>query len=733
MLSAIKVLLANCLLCYARETNEELHRKRNIYKETFVCEDECEFEFVLRHRFTMSCPANDGNWYSIEIEGGENDPSSARIVPATNTHSPFPEHLEGKNLQFNEKDCIFGDGSKSNKITINDQFPGPTLELREGAKIHIKVRNLLSSIAPTIHWHGLELRGGYYWYDGALGITQCGIDPNQEFTYSFTAEHAGTFWYHGHSGTIKMDGLFGAIIVHPKSNVKSTEGLNHKISESAQSNVLVFAEMVHSAIHNGGSEAFLSSSFYLGGSGESTTNKTINRTYLPSGVHSTAYIFDSLGMNGRARIPGKALVPFQNFQHLEGGLLYLVCATADWSVYFTIEGHKLEVVALDGFEIEPIVVDKLMLSPGETAEVRPILSNNMEGASFLMEVIEVATVIGQDSHAKPLERRSSHAYLVYQNEQRGQPLDGDTEVTVGNVPWTKTAQGESHITVDKIYGTKSPTPNGYFPSADDEKSGKFYKMMINLHLAGSPSFNGFGYKYPPVPYSTQGEQEVKKCPEYCLHPDGPFTPECTCNNAYDIPLGSIVEITITSLAHTLSYHFYHPVHIHGNAFFVMAYGNGTETGPEPEPIQNNNKFECDPLAPLCSKAIQVADDIEFNYKNPPKRTTVMVPAGGFAIIRFRADNPGIWLMHCHVMSHLMKGQSLSLNVINEGIPPVPGHFPTCPLHKSSDFVEDLPLVSLSSINSQEVTSDSSAAKRTEHISFIILFSLSLYHLTRHFY
>jgi len=48
-----------------------------------------------------------------------------------------------------------------------------------------------------------------------MGITQCGINPGQSFTYSFIAEEEGTRWYHGHSGGIRMDGVYGAIIVHP--------------------------------------------------------------------------------------------------------------------------------------------------------------------------------------------------------------------------------------------------------------------------------------------------------------------------------------------------------------------------------------------------------------------------------------------------------------------------------------------------------------------------------------
>ena len=63
-----------------------------------------------------------------------------------------------------------------------------------------------------------------------------------------------------------------------------------------------------------------------------------------------------------------------------------------------------------------------------------------------------------------------------------------------------------------------------------------------------------------------------------MNPNGPFTPECTCHHKYDIPLGSIVEIVITSLSETIGYHFHHPVHLHGNAFYVVGTARGVELG-----------------------------------------------------------------------------------------------------------------------------------------------------------
>ncbi len=39
----------------------------------------------------------------------------------------------------------------------------------------------------------------------------------------------------------------------------------------------------------------------------------------------------------------------------------------------------------------------------------------------------------------------------------------------------------------------------------------------------------------------------------------------------------------------------------------------------------------------------------LNMDHPVRKDTVVVPPGGYAVIRFVADNPGVWLAHCHMV------------------------------------------------------------------------------------
>jgi FtsP/CotA-like multicopper oxidase with cupredoxin domain len=62
----------------------------------------------------------------------------------------------------------------------------------------------------------------------------------------------------------------------------------------------------------------------------------------------------------------------------------------------------------------------------------------------------------------------------------------------------------------------------------------------------------------------------------------------------------------------------HPIHLHGHDFLILGTGSGTYTN---QPL---------------------------NLQNPPRRDTANMPAAGWLVIAFETDNPGAWLMHCHI-------------------------------------------------------------------------------------
>lgn len=86
----------------------------------------------------------------------------------------------------------------------------------------------------------------------------------------------------------------------------------------------------------------------------------------------------------------------------------------------------------------------------------------------------------------------------------------------------------------------------------------------------------------------------------------------------------------------------HPYHLHGADFYIVARGDGTMTVDE-------------------------WSSISFNTTNPPRRDTVVIPGGNYAVLRLYSDIPGVWPLHCHIAWHLAEGFMGALVVHPEAI------------------------------------------------------------------
>lgn len=94
----------------------------------------------------------------------------------------------------------------------NGSIPGPTIEIDEGDRVRVVLHNKLPE-STTIHWHGLEVP---VHMDGTPFISQPPIEPGESFTYEFTVNQNGTFFYHSHGAMQEMMGMIGLFVVHPK-------------------------------------------------------------------------------------------------------------------------------------------------------------------------------------------------------------------------------------------------------------------------------------------------------------------------------------------------------------------------------------------------------------------------------------------------------------------------------------------------------------------------------------
>jgi FtsP/CotA-like multicopper oxidase with cupredoxin domain len=103
-------------------------------------------------------------------------------------------------------------------FAFNRQVPGPLIHVTQGDRLRINVRNELPE-PTTVHWHGLIVPNEM---DGPADITQKPIAPGHMFTYAFTVEQAGTYFYHSHKQPDRQQalGLYGALIVDPADSAR---------------------------------------------------------------------------------------------------------------------------------------------------------------------------------------------------------------------------------------------------------------------------------------------------------------------------------------------------------------------------------------------------------------------------------------------------------------------------------------------------------------------------------
>jgi len=250
--------------------------------------------------------------------------------------------------------------------TINGSLPAPTLRLREGDTVTLRVTNRLKE-SSSIHWHGIILP---YQMDGVPGISFKGIPPGKTFTYRFTLRQHGTYWYHSHSGMQELTGMYGALIVEPRNGDPIRADRDHVILLSDWSDDepgRVFAKLktqgdyynyhqptvvdfFRDAAHDGLRRAMAKRQMWNEMRMSPTDLADLSAetlTYLMNGSTPAGNWTGLFKPGERVRL---------RFINGAGNSFYDV----------RIPGLKMTVVQSDGQPVEPVTTDEFRFGPGET-------------------------------------------------------------------------------------------------------------------------------------------------------------------------------------------------------------------------------------------------------------------------------------------------------------------------------------------------------------------------------
>lgn len=290
----------------------------------------------------------------------------AAVLAATLAGAP-PAQAGTYNLEI-ARGAIDVAGQPQDAMTINGGIPGPVLRFTEGEDLTINVTNKMDA-DTSIHWHGLILP---YQQDGVPGISFPGIKPGETFTYTFPAQQSGTYWYHSHSGLQEQSGIYGSIIIDPKTRepfrydreyvVVLSDWHKTDTPKTILSNLKIMADYYNYQQRTLGT---LLDDVKKMGFGAALADRMAwgDMRMMPSDIADVSgYVFL---MNGRN--------PDQNWTGLfkPGERIRLRFVNAAAMTFFDVRipGLKMTVVQADGNNVRPVPVDEFRIAVAETYDV----------------------------------------------------------------------------------------------------------------------------------------------------------------------------------------------------------------------------------------------------------------------------------------------------------------------------------------------------------------------------
>lgn len=508
------------------------------------------------------------------------------------------------------------DGVYRPMILVNNQFPGPLIEVNEGDTVVVSVDNQAVN-ATSIHWHGIYQNGTSY-MDGTVGVTQCPIPPGGQFIYEFTVSgQSGTYWWHAHQGVQSSDGLHGPLIIHNRDE-KKLQRIGYDTDR-----VILLSDHYHDL-----SSALLWQ--YLKPDAENTEPVPYSGLINGRSIRNCDEFPQSKCDNTTSNVglPRIDLAPNQHHR------LRLVNVGAFAEFQVQLDEHQLAVTEVDGTDVEPRSYHRVNVNPAQRYSIIVSTTKDTEADSFWFRARMVTTCFTDppaelDTDALAIVRYSAEANIVPTSKDWEEHLPDECQDmnTTELVP-VEAISAPSHA-------------DAFFYLRSNFEIGK-YRLSRGF-------FNSTTFK-PNV-----RSPSLQRTIDGLAAENATFSAMDTASNAFvndkafDSSRELVIQTTGIQTVDILVSNFddgNHPLHLHGYKYFVLAQGHGypplTHVGAD---INREN------LSPLYDS---------LDLSNPLRRDTASVEAYGWILLRIVADNPGAWAFHCHVSWHTEAGLMMQL-------------------------------------------------------------------------
>ncbi|KAL6905987.1 hypothetical protein ACP4OV_003588 [Aristida adscensionis] len=502
-------------------------------------------------------------------------------------------------------------------MTANGQFPGPALEVSEGDCVAVRVTNR-GRQSVTVHWHGVrQLRTA--WADGAEFVTQCPIRPGAAYTYRFAVRgQEGTLWWHAHTSWLRAT-VHGALIVRPRAGAAAYPFIAGGRPAPAREIPIIL--------------------------GEWWDANPIDVVRAATATGAAPNVSDALTINGQPgdlyKCSSKETTTFA-VRSGETNLLRLINAALNTELFVSLAGHTMTVVAADASYTKPYATTVLMIAPGQTTDV--LVTFDQPPGRYYLAAGAYASAQGV-----PFDTTTTTAVFDYGA--------GGAAAMPALPAYNDTAAATKFTT--SLRGLRTAA----LPARVDESL--FFTVGVGLsgcsgeQRCGGPNNTRFTASVNNVSFVLPSTLSILQAHYHgaagVFTADFPAAPpvrfDYTARNVsralwqpapgtkvYRLKYGAAVQVVLQGTGIVAAEN--HPIHLHGYDFYVLAEGFGN--------------FDA------------ATDTARFNLDDPPMRNTVGVPVNGWAVIRFVADNPGVWLMHCHLDVHITWGLAMAF-LVEDGV------------------------------------------------------------------
>ncbi|GAP92660.1 putative L-ascorbate oxidase [Rosellinia necatrix] len=549
-------------------------------------------------------------------------------------------------------------------VVLNGTYPGPPLYLKEGQTTWIRVYNQLQGLNFTIHWHGLTMRTAPF-SDGSPQVSQWPIAPGEFFDYEIHPEigDAGTYFYHSHIG-------FQAMTAH---------------------GVLLVEDADPPPYQWDGDVPVVLSDFYKKSDQE-----------IESDLLGTPFVFpgepDSLVFNDRSGTasfddpvddsckpyvitvdPGKTY----RFRFIGGSTISFI--------QLGIEGHtNLTIISADGYYTKPAETDHIQLGGGQrfdalitaksedelTAEGRNQYwiryesrgrSPGLEGYALLQYNFDLPSALdkrrgrvgGGGGGGRPRSSPKGDNNTIHKGGN-GVAQQGGSGRWRPNLPGKNPDHSPVFLPPDGTltgwleYTLEPLCPHTPFPSLSEVTRTVYITVeekVVNGVYEGGTVTGSLVWVNNDLTWTDKEAAELHykpylidayttgRTPDYAVavKHEG-WDPKM---RAFPAEVGEVLDIVWLSNSGPTGAFEYHPMHAHGEHYWDLGAGNGTYDA--------------------------AANERRFEHYTPARRDTTMLyryaEQGGRQVtagwrawrIRITDDNVGAWLMHCHILHHMIMG------------------------------------------------------------------------------